>query len=208
MFLAETLTVLTEGLKRTFNVDYPVSDFRDLHVSVEYPSEEQHYPGVWVNFDVAGDLSIAGIGHREFEETEVDDETRFGEVTRWRFEGQSTFTLVSLTSLARARLLDEVVRVIGMGHLETGRGAFRTWVNDNPLIGLSMGWDHIALQGMAETEGTPWGTDDILYEVTLAVDTIGEFTSDPSGLLVPLSAIRVYQAAEGQPDPRPGEGWA
>ena len=208
MFLAETLTVLTEGLKRTFDADYPVEDFRDLHVSIEYPAEEQHYPGIWVNFDVAGDLSIAGINHREYLESVVDGETRFGEVTRWRFEGQSTFTLVSLTSLARARLLDEMVRIIGMGHLEPGRGAFRSWINDNPLIGLSMAWDKIALQGMAETEGTPWGTDDLLYEVTLAVDTIGEFTSDPSGLLIPLSAIRVYQAAEGQPDPRPGEGWA
>lgn len=207
MFLAETLTVLTEGLKRTFDGDYPVEDFRDLHVSIEYPAEEQHYPGVWVNFDVAGDLSIAGIGHREYLEEQTDDGLRYGEVTRWRFEGQSTFTLVSLSSLARARLLDEVVRVIGMGHLTPGRGAFRSWVHDNPLIGLSMAWDKIALQGMTETEGTPWGTDDILYEVTLAVDTMGEFTSDPTGLLVPLSEIRVFQAAEGQPDPRPGEGW-
>lgn len=198
MFLAEVLTAITEGLKRTFNDEYPVADFRKLHVSIEYPVAEASYPAIWVGFEPTSTLVRAGINHVEFLEREVDGETRFGQVTRWRFQGTVQYTVISLSSLARARLADEVIRTIGFGELEEGRGTFRDFIEDNPLIPLSMDYDTIEMRGVAETPGTPWGTDDILYEVTMTSRVVGEFLSDPQGILVPLTAIRVYATPEGQ----------
>jgi len=210
MFLAETLTALTEGLKRTFTTDYPVEDFagpRMVGVSIEYPIEAVSYPAVWVGFEPVGNLSNVGIGHTEVVTVEVDGEERFGEVSVWRFEGRSLFTIMTQTSLNRARLMDEVTRVIAFGHLEEGRGAFRQYLIDQDLIRIQLNYDEISITGMAETPGTPWGTDDIVYEVTLSVDTIGEFASTPFGQFVPLSAIKVIPIEEGTPDPTTPGGW-
>lgn len=208
MFLAEVLTVLNEGMKRTFDQDYPVEDFRGLHVSIEYPIEEGDYPALWVGFETQGALSAVGIGtsSTELVTTETDDGTRFGEVTNWRFEGEALFTLMTTTSLNRARLMDEVVRAIAFGPFEEGRGGFRNYLLEQDLIRLQMNYDQIDIRGMAETPGTPWGTDDLVYEVTLATDVIGEFASTAYGSLVPLSEIRIIDYPEGTPDPSP-EGW-
>jgi hypothetical protein len=207
MFLAEVLTVLNEGMKRTFDQDYPVEDFRDLHVSIEYPIAEGDYPAVWVGFETQGSLSAVGIGHvTEIVEIQTDDGPRFGEVSLWRFEGSAIFTILSTTSLNRARLMDEVVRTIAFGEREQGRGAFRSYLIDQNLVRIQMNYDTIDIRGLAETPGTPWGTDDLVYEVTLATDVIGEFASTPTGSLVALSEIRIIDYPEGTPDPSP-EGW-
>lgn len=198
MFLAETMTAITEGLKRTFNSTYPVADFQDLFISIEYPAQQAEYPAIWVGFEPTGSLVRAGIDHKEYLEHVSGDDTTFGEVTRWRFEGTVQYTVLSLSSLARARLSDEVIRVVGFGEMEEGRGVYRQFIQDNPLIALTMDHDRIEMRGMAETPGTPWGTDDILYEVTMASQVIGEFVSNEQGIMVPLREVRVYATAEGQ----------
>lgn len=198
MFLAEVLTTVTEGLKRTFSDVYPVTDFRGIYVSVEYPAEETNYPAIWVGFEPTGSLVRAGIDHTEYIEQEVDGETRFGMVTRWRFQGTVQYTIISLSSLSRARLADEIIRTVGFGEMEEGRGAFRAFIEDNPLIGLQMDHDTIEMRGVSETPGTPWGTDAIMYEVTMTSKVVGEFVSDPTGLMVPLSEVKIYATAEGQ----------
>lgn len=204
MFLTETLSVLVQAMKATFDNDFPVQEYRNLPIGIEYPEEAAHYPGIWVDFDLAGDLSIAGIGHREYIEQVIDGQDRWGEVTRWTFEGSATFTIVSLSALSRAKLLDEVIRIIGFGSLESGRGAFRSYIEQNDLIGMTMNYDTLAVRGMDASPGTPWGTDDVVYEVTVAAGVRGEFTSTPSGVLVPISAIKVYPIATGEPDPTTG----
>ncbi len=206
MFLAEVLTVLNEGMKRTFDQDYPVEDFRDTYVSIEYPIGEGDYPAVWVGFEPQGALSADGIGNTEMVSVETEEGTRFGEVSLWRFQGSALFTVMTTTSLNRARLMDEVVKAIAFGSREEGRGTFRDYLLAQDLIRIQMNYDEIDIRGMAETPGTPWGTDDLVYEVTLATDVIGEFASTPSGSRVPLSEIRIIDYPEGTPDPSP-EGW-
>jgi hypothetical protein len=68
--------------------------------------------------------------------------------------------------------------------------AFRQYVEDNDYIDMQMDFDNIATRGMAEAQGTPWGTNDFLYEATLAIETVGEFLSDEFFTsLVPLAQI-------------------
>lgn len=207
MILTETLTALSQGMKRTFNDSYPVEEFRDLPVGIEYPADPAEYPGIWVDFDFTGSLSIAGIDHREYVEQFVDGETRFGEATRWFFEGRASFTVVSLSALSRNSLFDEVVKIIGFGNMESGgRGVFRDFIHENPLVSMTLNTDEIAVSGMDASPGTPWGTNDVVYEATLSVGLRGEFLSTPAGSLVPLSEIRLYPQAPGDPEPA-GEPW-
>lgn len=195
MFMGEVLSVLTQGMKQAFDSSYPVEDFQDLPVGIEYPTEADAYPGIWVDFDLAGDIAIAGIDHREHIERIVNGETQFGEVTRWMFEGSALFTIVTLSALSRVRLMDEVIKIIGFGPLED-RPAFRDFVDTNPLIGITLSTDQIGVRGMDASPGTPWGTDDVVYEVTLVASLRGEFISTPQGTLVPLSAVVVTPSVQ------------
>jgi hypothetical protein len=208
MFLAELLTVLEQGLKKTFTDIYPVHDFRGVHVSLDYPVEEINYPGIWVGFDFTADIGSVGINHKEFIEEIINEQVRFGEVARWRFEGEATFTLAALSSLTRARLLDEVIKTIGFGRLTIDLNPFHKWIDENPLIGVNLNHERLSIRGLTESSPTPWDTDDLIYEVTVAAPCVGEFVSTPSGVLVPLSEVRIYPYAEGTPDPTTPGGWA
>lgn len=202
MFLAEVLTALNTGMKQAFHDTYPVEEFRDLHTSIEFPVDQAEYPAVWVGFEPRGQVRIAGIDHKEF--IARSDGPGWHEVTRWTFEGVAVFTVVSMTSLARARLMDEIIAVLGFGPMAE-RSEWRDWIYDNPLIGMVYNHERIALRGVTESRGTPWGTDELLYEATLAVDVIGEFVSPitEARSLVPLAEIRVFDRAEQVPDPLP-----
>ena len=116
---------------------------------------------------------------------------------------------MALTSLERDRLYDEVVAVIAFGDADlTQRSAFRATIEDNGLIACDANWDEISSGGVSATQGTPWGTDEMIYEITVRFLVKGEFVSDvDTTQLVPLSAIKVYPYVEGEPDPRPGTSW-
>lgn len=204
MWLTHLKTLLTEAIKRTFDADYPEVDFRDLHASIEFPVEKQQYPGIWVDFEPTAALEIVGIDHHEWSDPSQAEQNR-RRYRRWRFQGNATYTLVALTSLERDRLLDEVVRVVAFGTEQSSTAEFRSYVEDNEFIAINLDFDQIGLSGSAHTFGTPWETDDSVYEVTISIAAIGEFISDGlTQTLAPLSAIVVYPYAEGEADPLPG----
>lgn len=184
--------MLVESLRNTFDADYPVEDFRNVHCSIEYPIDSQNYPGVWVDYEDTDALVIAGIDHSETSEPNIDLEVnRF---TRWKFTGYASYTVVALTSLERDRLFDEMVRVIAFGKESTETRAFRQTIEDNELIAANFDFDKIQPRGNAAAPGTPWGTDEMIYERTLNMEVIGEFISDAiTGMLVPLSAIVISE---------------
>lgn len=200
MFLAESKGVLREALKRTFDADYPNADFVDLHTTLSFPAEEQDYPGIWVGFEPGGQLETAGIDHREYM-TDANTGKDF-RVRRWRYTGQATYTIVALSNLERDRLFDEVVKILAFSSENPERATFRQYVETNPLIAMNLNFDQIGVGGFSENPGTPWGTDDVIYEATITIDAVGEFLSDiETGTLVPISEITVAAYHEGEPDP-------
>jgi hypothetical protein len=119
---------------------------------------------------------------------------------KWRFQGYATFTIVALSSLERDRLFDEFVKVIAFGEVNPQRSTFRNVIDNNDLIAMNMDFDSIAIRGAAANMGTPWGTNDVIYEITAACQVLGEFTSDIStGELVNLSEIDIFPEIEGGP---------
>lgn len=205
MYLRETKHVITSATKLTFDDQYPVEQFRDLHVDIEYPLEQSNYPGIWVDFETTGPVQNAGIGHVEIADTvDEDDNPAFAAYGRWTFSGYGVWTMVALTSFERDYLYDEMLRVLAFGGQLAATKQFREAIEGNDFIGLEAIWDQVNVSTPTAIPGTPWGTEDIIYETTVRIAMVGEFVSGgPDGLLVPISAVQVkpYTAEEGDPEP-------
>lgn len=191
---------------QTFDDDFPDPDFHNILVSIEYPAKPENYPSIWVDWSPTSGLQTAGIGHVEYGDPQDagGDERSF---MRWRFAGTATFTVVALTSLERDRLADEVIRVLAFG-LESGATSeFRNYIENNEFLGLNGNFDEIETTGKAETPGTPWGTEEVVYEITIGLGCVGEFVSDGNGDLVKISEIVTIPFTEIDGDPTEGDGW-
>jgi hypothetical protein len=167
-----------------------VTKFRNANISLEYPIDVQDYPSLWVDYDDTQPLLRAGIAHQETR-SPLDGAT-VAPFTRWRFQGYVSVTAVAMTSLERDELFDEVVRVVAFGNEDTIVGRFKSRIANNDLIAANLQTDKIDVRGSAASPGTPWGTDEMMYERSLNLEIIGEFVPDPStGVLIPLSRIKV-----------------
>ena len=201
MFITPLKTMLTIALRKTFDADYLVERFRGLHISIEFPDDRQHYPGVWVDFEPMGEMERIGIGHYEVEGT-PEGGRRF---TRWKFQGYVTYTVAALSSLERDLLLDELIRVFAFGDENESTSEYRALIEDNEMLAMNIDFDQVAMRGSATAQGTPWGTEEMIYEATIALEVLGEFMADSvDATLLPLTGIVVvnpYTPAEGDPDP-------
>lgn len=198
-WMARTLTVLVKGMSTTFDSTYPVEDFRDVHVDTEFPLSKDNYPGIWVDFEPTGELRTAGIGHIEFQEGE---DAQLHPAKRWTFTGYATFTIVALSSFQRARLVDEVIKVMAFGDLDAVRNQFRTTIEDNAYLAMNFDFDEIGVVGKQEMQGTPWGSDEVVYEITVRMECVGEFVSDlGTQALALLEAVEVFPYTPAEPDP-------
>lgn len=187
MYLVNLKSLLVYVLKQTFDAEFPQEDFRSLNVGIEYPVQPQGYPGIWVDYSDTAPLRQAGVAHRE-----TDEDGVLLPATRFKFEGTASFTVVALTSRERDRLYDEVIRTLAFGAEDDGTSQFRTILEDNDLLAVNAKFDEIEVGGNAAAPGTPWGTDEIIYERTISLDLLGEFVADPvTNDLVLLSAITV-----------------
>lgn len=206
MFLAPLKGLLVKAMAETFGPEYPESDFRSLHVSVEYPDSREHYPGIWVDFDPTGQLTKSSVSSAEWADPASDGTTR--QVTRWRFQGYATYTIVALTSLERDRLFDEVVRVMAFGPESGPTATFRYVIENNDLVACNFDFDEVGVRGTQAVPGTPWGSDEVIYETTVAMECLGEFISDGiSPTLLPLSTIVLTPFSDRDPDPTTDQGW-
>lgn len=207
-------TLLTDAMRKTFDSDYVNADFRNIKVSIEFPVDRADYPSVWVGFDPEGQLESVGVGHQEVDA--ATDESNVRRSTRWYFQGHATFTVVAMSSLERDRLHDEIVRVMAFGTEQPQTNEFRSAIEDNEFLAVNIDFDQIATLALTQSPGTPWETEEMVYEATLSMECFGEFVSDGfTQTLARLSEIVTMPYASGEPDPAPvptgstevGEGW-
>jgi hypothetical protein len=210
VFVADTLTVWIEALKAvTLHPQYDSdSPLREIAVHANYPVAEVDYPGIWVNYSMQGDLKNVGIGHVE---SVIDEEGGLHEVGRWHFGGMVEFTIAGMSNLERALLIDAFTRVLAIGRIDKNpEGELRRHIEESDLIGQSVTWDSFTVGAFAESQGTPWGTDDVIYEATVSLTTSGEVVVDPdTGSLVRLGSILTDVVVDGTASmPVPGnDGW-
>lgn len=190
MYVTRVKTLAIEAMHAVFDDQYPVEEFRGLHCSLEYPVKAVQLPEVWVRYSDTEPLRQSGVSH--VEDVDPGDGGRVPPYTRWRFQGSWEFIVVALSSVERDRVYDELVATIAWSGFDSLRGRFRSYLENNDLIDLTVRTDEIESTGESAEPGTPWGTDEVLYERTLNLDLIGDFTPDPqTGLIVPLSRIQV-----------------
>lgn len=195
-YLTYLKTMNVKALQATFANDYPVSQLRDVHVSIEYPIEPAHYPGIWVDYSDVGKLTISGVAHEEYADTEGNQVLPY---TRWKFSGYVSYTVTALTSRERDGLYDELIKVLAFGKYDPARSRFRKFIETNPFIAANMDFDEIEPQGNAAAPGTPWGTDEIIYERTINMEIVGEFVSSTStGELLRLSQVLIVPHVLGE----------
>lgn len=205
MYLVAVKTVITKAMQRAFDDNAPEPDFANLHVSIEYPIDSHNYPSIWVDFDPTGDLRIAGIGHTE---GLIESDPLSSNMYRWRFQGTATFTVVAFTSLERDRLYDAVIKVLAFGDSKDNLGRFRSYLESNSLIAMNANFDKISQSGFSTAQGTPWGTDEMMYEATLSMEIIGEFVVSNDASLIPLSEVNLTDWVDViETDPTSGGGW-
>lgn len=190
MYITPLKTLLIQALTTTFDDQYPVPEFRNRRIGMEYPVDVQNYPSIWVDYEDTLPLMKAGIRHEE--SINPADNTAVAPFTRWRYQGYVSLTIVALTSLERDRFFDEVVNVVAFALEDPIRGRFQAVIANNNLIAANLQTDKIQPRGAAAAPGTPWSTDELIYERTLNIEIIGEFYPDLStGTLVPLSRIEI-----------------
>jgi hypothetical protein len=204
MYLTRLKALIVEAVKEQFDQDYPEADFRGIRTSIEYPVAEQEVPAIWVDYDDTSPLQIAGVHHREFTQPGPNGARR--RYTRWKFAGTVSLTVVAMSSLERDRLYDELIRVVAFDSTTDQVGEFRAYIENNDLIGCNINFDTIAVRGNAAAPGTPWGTDEMMYERSIQLDIIGEFVSEGAGqALVPLREIRVFDRIADITDDHPDD---
>lgn len=185
-------TALVKALKATFDEQYPEVDFRSIKASVEYPVLESDYPGVWVNYSDTEPVKAAGVSHVEWAADLSKNPELYAQYTRHLFQGTASFTVVALKSLECDRLYDQMIRVISMGYENEFTSRFRSALESNPYIAIDAVYDSLQPGGDAAVPGTPWGTDEVIYERTINMTLMGEFYIEPtSATLVKLREITV-----------------
>ena len=207
MYLTHAKGLLVKAMRTTFDADYPEEDFRDVPVSIEFPTKKNQVPGIWLNYDPIGPIHPVGVGY--FEDNLDVDTGGFYRSTRWSYAGAAIYTVVAHSSLERDRLFDQVVSAIAFGQFDTQRGEFRETIESDPLIAMQVDFDQIDQRGFSAAPGTPWGSNEVIYEASISVRVTGEFISQPgTTLLMPISQIDVYQwVTDLESDPVPTGTW-
>lgn len=201
MFLVELMAVAKDSMLAVFDEQYPEEDFRNLHVDLEYPMKSDQYPGLWVDYVPLSNPKNTGIANLI---TENEPEVGWFRHRLWDFGGKITYTVATLSSLERARLHDEVLKTIAFGIEDDRRKPFFDQLLDNQYLAIVPIIDSVEVTGWSSSRGTPWNTEDMIYEVTLGIQIYGEFASaGESQTLVDLREIQIIPIPEGQPDPRP-----
>lgn len=201
MYISEVKATFIEALRTAFDPAHPFKIARSLNISGEFPEKETDFPGVWVSFSPDPETRSVGINHREIV---VDDDGGEREVHRWRGSGRILMTVHAFSSLHRDRLVDELLRIIAFTDSSPYVARFRRDVEQNDFIGISAKWDTATIMGITESSGTPWGSSDMVYEGTIAMDIECSYFPEQmenGGGLIRISRIVAKGYVEGGPKP-------
>lgn len=175
------------GLRDAFAGDslssiIPGSDGQRFYIDIEYPTDVQNYPGIWVQFAIEK-LNRAGLA-QEIWVQNSDEE--WAPIQEWMFNGRITLTIAALSSKDRDRLADAVMAQLAFSRppdlilrdptkdTQQFRGLI-TALTSNPYVSMSLNTDQIASGGQTVTSGVPWAPNILLYEDNYSIECQGQF---------------------------------
>lgn len=181
-FIEAVKTVIISGLRTTFDSNYPDSQFRNIHISMEYPLLENQYPGIWVKFSFSK-IQSTGVGSFF-----VDSNNN--KYKRFYFEGRAMLQVFAMTSLERDKISDSLIYMFAFGDLNPNNNRFKNSITTNNYINMTINSDELMPGGQQENIGAPWQEDAVVYNDSYSFDLIGQFASDiNTGALATLDSI-------------------
>lgn len=187
-YLRTIKTAAVTALQQSFAITYPENDpaggIQPAYVSVEFPVNAAQVPAIWVDYEPAM-LQTAGVNYTEVDGNNVP-------VTRWRFQGHAVFDIIAFSSNERDLIYDELIALVAFAAQSDVPSTFRQNVENNNLVDTTWSFDQIESRAESAAPGTPWGSDEWIYERGIALQIVGDFATDPqTGALVDLREILV-----------------
>lgn len=190
------------ALRQTINGS-TLSDQGSVRVDMEYPSKEEAYPSIWVQFSLTK-LINAGMGHERY--------TEDGLVREWMYEGRVNLTLLFLSSKERDQMADALITIFAFSRTassSSNQGVhvlreggleysdFFSSLDENPYLSMTLNSDEMRPGGQSVNVGTPWDPDQLVYEDSYSFEVMGQFETviDDTGLY----RIRRVELAGGYP---------
>jgi hypothetical protein len=177
--------VVTAVREAVTNVGMTIND-QPIHIDLEYPTKEVHYPGIWVQFSPTS-VKRAGIGH---EAMVKDGDGNWCPIQEWEFQGRVTLSIVALKNKDRDRISDMVRGVLAFARpidlvltkptedTKQHRALLAT-ITENPYIAMTPNTDVIYQSGQGVDVGVPWQDDardnTLVYTDGHAFDVLGQF---------------------------------
>ena len=195
-FIVAVKSAVVGALKNTFHVpDYPDPILQNMSVSMEYPTEAENYPGVWVGFSFR-DMQSIGLANPVF----LHEGPPARRYQLWNFGGTVTLTILAMSSKERDTISDKIIQMYAFHELNPATESFTSYLNAYPHIHIGVNNDILRTEGESTTLGTPWQPDVIVYENSLVFDVAGQFASQlPTGELIRLDEIHAMPYMS--PDP-------
>lgn len=195
-FIVAVKSAVVGALQSTFHTpNYPDPILQNISVSMEYPTEIEQYPGVWVGFNFR-DMQSIGMGNPIFLH-EGPPPRRY---QLWNFGGSVTLTILALSSKERDTISDKIIQMYAFHALNPATEGFRAYLDEYPSIHIGVNNDILRTEGESTTLGTPSQPDVIVYENSLVFDVAGQFASQlPTGELIRLDEVRPRPFTAPQP---------
>jgi hypothetical protein len=153
-----------------------------ISIDLEYPLEEERYPGIWVQFSITK-FTRAGIGQ---EVAYQDPNTgTWTPIQTFTFSGRVTLSIVALTNKDRDQLADSVIAMLAFTRTpevwvtqpsqdtKQYRGLLAS-LDNNPFVSLTLNTDVINCGGQGVEVGVPWQPDKLAYTDNYSFDLLGQ----------------------------------
>lgn len=195
------------------------SKLYDVKVSAEYPETRDAVPALWVSFS---ERSLEPVGLSDVEQTVyyTEDEdgnktpiplgTDIGAFVRWKFQLNCIVTIVALSSVDRDKCSDLFVEAVMLSSIE-GESSLSQRLELNSQVIAHPLWKLMSPVGESMGQGTPWDSNQMIYESAYQVPVVGEIVTVPadvfSGQIVSVEVMPYLEGNEPQDAPGEEGGW-
>src|SRR3990172_3325141 len=192
------------------DLDAPNADPIPRRITLEYPEESQDWPTILVQVrptivewtgitpdevvDASLDSGFPAIDRSTTEDPALNENPSYKLIRQGRFEASCMLQILSLTSMERDRMWDNLIKLLMMGRKKNATNNFFTTMESHDLVGLTIMEGSVRAIGDTIGQGTPWDAELLTYEAAVEFDMVGTFFADEyTEDLVPLRAAEAYE---------------
>jgi hypothetical protein len=168
-FFVDIKTTIVKGLIAAFDdIDYPDPQIKGINISMEYPMEQNQYPHIWVQFSITKSQQM-GLGHVIYEDGILKQQ--------FIFYGTVTLHIVALSSLARDIIASQLFQMLAFRDLNPIAAKFNDYLKQDQFTHMTFDRDTLQPQGQSVNVGTPWGSDELVYDDGYSFQVVGQIDS-------------------------------